>query len=352
MKIKHLLCYFLLTVGIMSHAEFYQPDDVGNPWGKIIRSEKKSVVKFEVLGAGRCSGVKISNQGHVLTAMHCFESCLRAKAFYNVLNIENEMRTDYYAIIDQTRLPICDIRFKDYAFDINDDFINEPKIGEAKVLATGVGKILLNPTNPNIDSIFDFYSANKKTLTELRNVGVGRIIGDFVVFQSDSFISNDCSQVVKDQSIKSPRELLSISFPNYTFSRSSGVNPNGRSQYVSLGKVSDNGILSSSSLFVKSLLDENEKEDVRLAYTHKNYAGNDDIIWANYDALSGSSGSPTFTMEAKVFSLTTFNICDQFSARHQGCQFSSGGVRISKIVNDLKFNFSQEKINSFFECVK
>ena len=315
--------------------KFVPIDHLPPTWELVAQYSKRSVIKYDVPGSGRCTGTIISNSGHVLTAMHCFQDCLKSNGSFSVSKISNDSGFDYYARIKQEKLPTCNIRYKDYNFKEGDDLNSDLELTQAKIVATGAGKILLNPTDPEIDSIFDFHKRNTSLFSKLREKGIGRLIGDFVIFQSNAFKSKSCSKVSNER--LKDNQLLSISFPNYTYSRNEGVNPNGRSQYMSLGSISRNGVLSSDSSFLNILKSNFKSNEIEKAYNFKN-----EIIWSDVDLVSGSSGSPLINKSGEIYALSTFNICDAYRAKREGCRYSSGGITISSI----KKNISED----FFNC--
>lgn len=336
--ISVLVCILITS----AQAKFENISDLTGNWANLAQTTKNSIVKFDIIGSGRCTGTIISDEGHVLTAMHCFHGCLKSSRSFKVHKVENELRTDFFVTVDQTKLPTCNMRYKKYSFEDNDDLQSEIIYADAKLVATGKGKILLNPANPDIDSIMDFHQSNEDAFNELRKYGVGRIIGDYAIFKSKAFAKKKC---VKLNPAKEAKELLSLSFPTYTWGRETGVNPNGRSMYASLGKISDDGLLKSSSAFVDELKANYTQDEINKAYTFE-----EDIIWSDNDILGGASGSMTFNENGVPYSLVTYNICDGKASRNEGCSFSSGSIKLSRVLSDLSSTHSKEKISAMTSC--
>jgi len=330
-----ILCLIILTVP--AYARFDNISDLQRPWSQVAEENKRAIIKLTTT-SGRCTGTVISNKGHVLTAAHCFQECLKRQDLYKLINISVDERKSKYWVVEVTHdRPVhCSMRYKSLANDF-DDFVYE----NVELQAISAGRVLLNYSDEGIDDLIDFEKATGK-LEELRDKSIGRIFGDYLVLST-----REAPQAcVRTASLPPPSNstLMSLSYPDVTYSRKLGVNTNGRDLYASVGRKNINGILDSNSPYIDKISAQHGRADLNRVYNANS------IIWSDIDSRKGSSGAPVFNHDSELSSIVIYNACPAFHSAHEGCRYSTASLSIQSIQTAIADRYGTFLAQEVFSC--
>ena len=331
------ILFFFVIINTAAYARFDRIDGLQSPWRQIAEENKDAIIKFST-DSGRCTGTVISDTGHVLTAAHCFQACLKRENLYTPVNIPIDGEQSKYWIAELTHdRPVhCAIRYKNFT-DNFDDFVYE----FVELQAISAGRVLLNYGDEDADDLVDFEKATDK-LNDLRSKSIGRIFGDYVVFSmADS--SRTCVQS-STRTLPQHTSLMSLSFPDVTFSRAEGVNTNGRDLYASVGQKSQNGVLDSDSAYIKKIVAQHGSGPI-----HRIYNTNA-IVWSDIDSRSGSSGAPVFNLQSKLSAVVIYNVCPASHAMRKGCQHSTASLSLKSIKSSILKRYGTQVTQELFHC--
>lgn len=335
-----VLCSVVLCLVIGSapaYARFDNIADLQYPWSQVAEDNKHSVIKFTT-ASSRCTGTVVSDQGHVLTAAHCFQDCLKRENLFKLVNISvNGEKSKYWvAELNHERPVYCSIRYKSLANDL-DDFVYE----SVELRAISAGRVLLNYSDDAIDDLVDFEKATGK-LSDLRDESIGRIFGDYLVF-STTGAPRTC---VKTANMALPNEssIMSLSYPDVTLSRKLGVNTNGRDLYASVGQKSLNGVLDSNSPYIEKIAAQHGRYDLERIYN------TNAIIWSDIDSRAGSSGAPVFNRDSELSAVVIYNACPAYHSVREGCRHSTASISVQSIQSSILQRYGSEIAQEVFSC--
>lgn len=331
------ILFFLVILNTQAYARFDRIEDLQHPWNRVAEENKNSVIKFTT-DSGRCSGTVISDEGHVLTAAHCFQDCLKREKLYKSTNISIDGNHSKYWIAELThdRPVYCAIRYKIHAQGL-DEFVYE----SVELQAMSAGRVLLNYNDSDVDDLVDFDKATGK-LHALRNKSIGRIFGDYLVFSTTS-VANVCAKT-SNTPLSKDTSLMSLSYPDITLRRSEGVNTNGRDLYASVGKISINGVLDSNSVYIGKIEAQHGRSAISQIYN------TNAIIWSDIDSRSGSSGAPVFNRLSELSAVVIYNTCPAYHSVREGCRHSTASLSVQSIKSSILKRYGSQLAQEVFNC--
>lgn len=331
------LLFLLIIIAAPAYARFDDITDLPQPWYQVAENNKYSVIKFTA-GGNRCTGTVISDQGHVMTAAHCFQDCLKKENLYKISNIsiDGEQSKYWIAQLFHERPIHCPIRYKSLSNGL-DEFVYE----SVELHAISAGRVLLNYSDSDADDLVDFEKATGR-LNELRSNNIGRIFGDYIVF-STTDAPRACVKTATAPSSKYT-SLMSLSYPDVTLSRRQGANANGRDLYASVGRKSMNGVLDSNSAYIKKIAAQHGRSEISRIYNTS------DIVWSDIDSRSGSSGAPVFNLESELSAVIIYNTCPAIHSIQEGCRHSTASLSAQSIKSSIQKRYGPNLAEALFNC--
>lgn len=289
-----LLCFLAFLTPSLSFA------DPG--WSQVTQVENGPIVKIEkIRGGGTCTATVISDEGHMLTARHCFNGCI----------IQNET-TSTRNLFPEYGYRSPKLYSPDYSSGITCDVLLDGNPSSV-VLLTGSHSFMIPSEQGSLgmydaDMYYEFLESNY-----MHN-------GDFVIIQSSAPLNRSCLQIEDKNPLRIGSDVLYYGYPSASTGRPAGRNSDGNSLLRSQGFVSptiqDNSCISSPA-----------SEGTVRRYDRE------EIVLSTVDIIPGASGSSLLNTNLKVVSLlnSSYYSGDNNFYQHY-CSGSAVGVSIESVL--------------------
>lgn len=303
MKSTTLFLTLLFLLHLPTRAHPFQPAEV---------HDLESVVLIEGLssGDGRCSGVVISNQGHILTARHCLQKCMFQQGLFQ--NISEQSATEYQVT-------------------------NKDKLGQlaCEVSIDGqMNSVILEATSPGLITRFNSASLqalNPSLFKKLVSEGFTSR-GDFLVLRPAHPLKGKKCRALASSDAAVGADVVTIGYPGAT-ARTSGFNSDGVHATKSEGQIS-------SGIEENLCLSELSNRDSILMQIGIRF-NEDTAVMSTVDAVAGASGSPLFDGQSgdvlgvliQVYDHSWYTKNEGDSPIHRYCEGSTKTLRIKQILN-------------------
>jgi len=264
-----------------------------------------------------CTGTRISNDGHVLTARHCFTDCL-----INSSSVEEEVLFPEFGWRSQKLYKLKSTAFCEASINGVDEVI--------EILAIGPG--FMTPMEQSSLVHFD-----KELYTNFLNKSYFHN-GDFAIIKVQESQVASCKKVSLEP-LDNNKEVSFRGYPMQSTGRPDGRNSDGKSLLEGSGFVID-------SVFENSCIDEqaHNSEALRLRYDRS------DLILSTVDNLPGGSGSALLNVENRIIGLVNSQYRQGIDIHSTYCSGSTVAVSIEHIFKLLdEMGFGEDK-NKFFNC--
>lgn len=188
-----------------------------------------STLKFKVEDSGSCSGIKVSKNGHILSAAHCFKSCLEK-------NSKSEVKAKYLGtLIKKYSLPSTSLKCK-VTVDHKELTVEIIALNycSPRALRYVAGMQKISPTDNMLPN--EFSNCDQSP--------------DIIVFKplTSSLDAKGCYPITIRDKWNIGETITTIGFPGKTF-RQNRTNSDGESLYFASGPISST---TSGVLTVKS----------------------------------------------------------------------------------------------------
>ena len=317
-----ILSKTLNTQKIKSDSEFISPRSPSLENEKIkIKEALAATVQID----NQCSGVYISNEGHILTAAHCITSMLDPSA------IEITVVDDF-----KTRL----VTRKKTSFGDSLSYVNLVENGKdsseilGKVVAMGAGFYV------SLNSILATQK-NKNLLEEWLEKGYGPP-EDYAIIKVEKK-DTPCVHV-SHKEVTADEKIFSLGFP---FDRIPS-SPNDEFWAFSKGRVT-RGVEENEAFNRLLRKTSPEKRDYYVSI-FKHTLNRPGVISSTVDENAGSNGSPLFNNEGELIGLLNAAEIFGFDDTKEYIEGVSQGVSLSKIKAEVQKEFGNELVQRAFNC--
>ncbi len=283
-------------------------------WSEAVASSE--FVKIETQ-FGHCTGTRISDHGHILTARHCFNACLIQSGQLEdepIYPEEGWRSPKLYHVLEE-RPVYCDMSL-------------EGKNVRAEVVATSRAFMV-----PSEQSSLSFLSP--EMYQEFLEKSYFQS-GDFAILKLQAESSARCLR------ISSLASSLGDAVHYYGYPGASrGGRPEGRE---SLG----DRILMGQGLITPSILDNPcvVGDEIKL----RDRYDREELILSSVDILPGASGASLLNSSGEIIGLLNSSYSNGLEMYERYCPGSAVAISIESLVLDLRTRFSREDVTQFFNC--
>jgi hypothetical protein len=313
MKLFMALSLFL-SFSAYSEEGFFKDPSENSHWGSFsAQNFYHSVVKLESEEGSICTGSFVSNDGYMLTAGHCLQTCLKDLSGTKNLNSGNLYDINLY---DQSLLKgsVCELRVKQLGFK------------RAKIVFIGSGTAGFE--DDHIDGI------SKEVRSKLSH------LLDFALIKFETKTKTKCLNVATDKIMKGD-EVMSIGHPGRADRKANSSN--GISKYFGFGEISD-------SLMDNELYKEKGFSTEKILMLEEAY-NLDHYFVTSADLVPGYSGGPTLNLKGEIIGVNT-NVASFIDYTERYVANSAIILRATTIQKELEKFFVPDQMKSFFSCVK
>lgn len=283
-------------------------------WVKV--HSDSSVVKINGSSGGACTGTRVSKDGYILTARHCFNGCLISGGFVDSYSLFPEYGWRSPKLYQMNKKATCSI-------SINDEVKN------VEVVAIGPGFMI--PTEQRSLSLYDkdlYLSFLEKSY--FHN-------GDFAIIKEDSSTQN-CKSVNWASALEG-EDVHYHGYPSKSFGRPEGRNSDGESLLKGEGVVS-------SSIVNSSCLGSNAKNIDELIVRFDR----EDVMLSTVDNLPGASGSSLLNNSGEIVALINSHYRFGVDVEKTYCSGATVAIPTYHILRQLEVMGFGQKIDEFFSC--
>lgn len=273
----------------------------------------RSVVK---IGTG-CTGTRISNEGHILTARHCFNGCLISGGFVEVERLFPEHGWQSPKLYKLNQEATCATTVDGEATDIS-------------VLAIGPG--FMTPMEQGSLSYLDS-SLYEEFLEKsyLHN-------GDFAIVKEQVTSETSCRNVSWSKT-NINEEVVFRGYPSRSTGRPDGRNSDGYSMLegrgVVIASIFDNACVSENAQNYESLVMRYDRED---------------LILSTVDNLPGGSGSALLNRGGEIIGVINSQYRQGIDVQSTYCSGSTVAIPMHHISKVLDESGHGDQVQNYFNC--
>ncbi len=278
-------------------------------------SPREEIVKIKT-SFGHCTGTRVSNQGHILTARHCLNACLiqsdsiRAEALFPE---EGWRSPNLYHFTDERDVH-CEA-------EIN----GVPKVFEVLAASTGF-------MTPSEQGSLSLYASE----LHQRFLDSGYFHnGDFALIKVAEFESSRCLQV-SDQELSLSAPVHYFGYPGDSSGRPERRNSDGESFYQGEGEVI-------SSILENPCIKGSEEALI-------NRYDRDELILSTVDILPGASGSSLLNHRGEIVGLLNSSYTNGAQMFERYCRGSAVALSMVRIKETLLQDFPSLDLGEVFHC--
>lgn len=306
------------AIGILlSFVTFYVLNSVAFAVPGWVKAEADPRVVKITDSFGSCTGNRISNDGHILTARHCLNACLVSKGYVEEINIYPEMgwRSPklYKSKLDENSF--CKV-----AIDGKEQMVQVLAASEAFMVPSEQSSL---------------YNMDKELYFEYLNSGYFHN-GDFAIIKSSEKTA-DCFQM--SLSPAEPGAPVSYSgYPGATTGRPTGLDSDGESFLKAQGELIE-------SIAQNSCVTKNTKVD-----RFKRLYDRPGLVLSTVDLQQSASGS--LLVDQGGYGLALINSHVGFGSKtfSRYCAGSAVAVSVLEIMKDVQERYGNSLWKKFFSC--
>lgn len=310
----------LLLCPALSEAKFYIPENLPERPAFFQRAYDAASRLDEMNGNGdHCSAVPLSQDGYVLTNLHCVRQCLKLAGVENSV-LETSSGAHYS--ITRTR-----VQEPDNITCVNlmwDDSYGQTRIN-GRIVWLGRGTLTF--------SDIDIGAIPEDIIRELSSNQ-----DDFAVLKFETDRPNAC--VPAAEAAPGPGEKVwNIGYPAFT-ARHDGFDSTGYKKHIGFGTVT--GDLRTDLYLSANITTEEQWRKLAGAY--------DGVLMATTDSMSGSSGSMLINGAGELVGLH-YSQTSPSSLRYDKDLGSNAlAIRMADIIAELKAGLGAERTKKIFSC--
>ncbi len=279
----------------------------------------ETVVRFGEFGSGTCTGTRISHQGHILTARHCFDACLISGGFTEKTPLFPEFGWQSPQLYRQNKVATCST------------LINGEK-AEIEILASSPG-FMIPIEQASLSQMDKTIHQSFLDQAFLHN-------GDFAIVREKTPIHTSCRKV-SQKPLTSGEFVEFRGFPIASTGRPEGRNSSGkellRGEGVVVSSILENSCISANTPFKEQLVNSYDRED---------------IILSSLDVLPGASGSSLLNSQGEITGVINSIFRFKIDVLSTYCSGSAVAVPIASIVHHLKKQVGLKSVQEFFSCTE
>lgn len=301
---KRLIASALMLFPMMAAADYYKlrkvPAHLKPP--SFDRGRAAALEIPSVGGEFGCSATVISNQGHVLTALHCLPQCVKFKEGKSVKNFRFTV-PDH----DQVRAgkANCRLPFAHEGKSLGDEL--------SQIVAVGAGYVYAVDFE-NLEEELKEHTERQAIFSQLIESGVG-ITGDYAILRVPGLAGRTCVKTSGRGALIS-ETVWNIGYPS---KRSGAAFSAGKVIYAPVGKV-DAKVTSAEQ--ARSLVTRRTGAVISTIEAHKGSSGSGMISYGGdlVGVLNAAAGSSFGASIAYVISTATANYGSSVVANAFNCQ--------------------------------
>lgn len=289
-------------------------------WTKVLPGTDKTIVKLKD-SFGTCTGTRISNNGHILTARHCFNACLISQGHVEVEKIYPEdgyMSPKLY-------------RFKADREAICDQEINGVKT-KVKILA--IGPAFMTESEKRSLPLYDNPLYHSYLDQDFFHTG------DFLIAKELNPTESSCKKI--NTTTNAPEEQVQyMGYPGASKGRGAH-NSDGESLYLAQGKINE-------SIQSNPCVDRGSYSDTVWERVDRTY-NRESIILSTVDILPGASGSALLNQEGEIIGLLNSTYAHRVDIFSEYCAGSAVAIKIDHVLNLARNFLSDKALQEAFAC--
>lgn len=277
----------------------------------------KTIVKLKD-NFGTCTGTRISNEGHILTARHCFNACLISKKYATSERIYPE---------DGWQSP------KLYTFDKKAEAICELKIdgipSKVKILATSPS--FMTEMDKGSMSRFDY-----PRYLDYENKSFFQS-GDFLIAKQLDVKNTSCRRTSLNLG-----SVTSVHYKGYPAASKGrpGRNSDGKNLMLAEGHLVDSittnpCVPRNNSISMDRLKDTYDRPELQLS---------------SVDILPGASGSSLLNQDGEIIGLLNSTYAYRVDIYEHYCSGSAVAIKLSHVLELARNHMSDPEISDAFDC--